>query len=157
MHTPEGRLKKTAPRPRHQPTQTLPPLDEYIQALTTRPIIIHYAEPSPLLTPPTPQRILAPQQDQAAEEPEIRTSQDLPTSIEDWYSDSETPIHQVQPVLGTTPTEILQLRDRNRPEDIADVLRTTAFKGYVHTLIQTLNGTYIQQPKRFLPLAEEAK
>ena len=67
----------------------------------------------PLLTPSTPQRILAPQQDQAAEEPEIGTPQDLPTPIEDRSSDSETPIRQVQPVLGTTPTENIQLRDRN--------------------------------------------
>ena len=110
-----------------------------------------------MLTPPTPQRIPAPQQDQAAEEPEIRTSQDPPTSIEDQYSDSETPIQQVQPVLGTTPTENLQLRDRNQLEDIADVLGTTAFKGYVHTPIQTLDGIYVQLPKWFLPLDKEAK
>ena len=70
-------------------------------------------EQSPLLTPSTPQRILAPQQDRAVEEPEIGTSQEPSISIEDRYSDSETPIHQVQPVLGTTPTENLQLRDRN--------------------------------------------
>ena len=113
LHTPECRLKKTATRPHQQPMQTLPRLDEYIPALMTRLIIIHYMEQSPLLTPPTPQRILAPQQDRAVEEPEIRTSQDLPTSIEDRSSDSETPICQVQPVLGTTPTENLQLRDRN--------------------------------------------
>ena len=31
LHTPNCRLKKTATRPRQQPTQTLPPLDEYIQ------------------------------------------------------------------------------------------------------------------------------
>ena len=62
LHTPEWRLKKTAPRPHQQPTQTLPPLDEYIPTLTTRPILIHYTEPSPLLTPSTPQRIPAPQQ-----------------------------------------------------------------------------------------------
>ena len=157
LHTPECRLKKTAPRPCQQPMQTLPPLDEYIPALMTRLILIHYVEESPLLTPSTPQRILAPHQDQAAEEPEIGASQEPLTSIEDWYSDSETPIHQVQPVLGTTPTENLQLRDRNRSEDIADILGTTAFKGYVHTPIQTLNGIYVQQPKWFLPLGEEAK
>ena len=93
--------------------QTLPPLDEYIPALTTRPILICYMEPSPLLTPQTPQRIPAPHQDQAVEELEIGTPQDPPTSIEDRSSDSETPIHQVQPVLGMTPTENLQLRDRN--------------------------------------------
>ena len=63
LHTPECRLKKTAPRPCQQPTQTLPPLDKYIPALTTRPILIPYTEQSPLLTPLTAQRIPAPQQD----------------------------------------------------------------------------------------------
>ena len=77
-------------------------------------------------------------------------------SIEYRSLDSKTPIHQIQPVLGMTPTENLQLRDRNQPEDIADILGTTAFKGYIHTPIQTLDGIYIQQPKWFLPLAEEA-
>ena len=82
-------------------------------------------------------------------------SQEPLTSTED--SISETPVCQVQPVLGMTPIENLQLCDRNQLEDIADILGTTAFKGYVHTPIQTLDGIYIQQPKRFLPLAEEAK
>ena len=79
----------------------------------TRLILIRYMEPSPLLTPSTPQRILAPQQDRAVEEPEIRTPQDPLTPIEDRSSGSETPICQVQPVFSTTPTENLQLRDRN--------------------------------------------
>ena len=63
LHVPEHRLKKITRRPHQQPTQTLPPSDEYIPALTTRPILIRYTEPSPLLTPSTPQRIPAPQQD----------------------------------------------------------------------------------------------
>ena len=63
LHTPECHLKKTAPRPCQQPMQTLPPLDEYIPALMTSLILICYTEPSPLLTPMTPQRIPAPQQD----------------------------------------------------------------------------------------------
>ena len=108
-----------------------------------------------MLTPSTPQRILAPQQDQAIAEPEIGIPQDPLISIEDRSLNSKTPIHQ--PVLGTTPTENLQLRDRNQLEDIADVLGTTAFKGYINTPIQTLDGILIQQPKQFLPLAEEAK
>ena len=54
LHTSECRLKKTARRPRQQPTQTLPPLGEYIPALMTRPILIRYTEESPLLTPDTP-------------------------------------------------------------------------------------------------------
>ena len=43
------------------------------------------------------------------------------------------------------------------PEDIADVLGTTAYQGYVNTPLQTLDSIVVQQPKRFLPLAEEAK
>ena len=43
------------------------------------------------------------------------------------------------------------------PEDITDVLGTTAYQGYVNTPLQTLDGIVVQQPKRFLPLAEEAK
>ena len=77
-------------------------------------------------------------------------------SIEDRSSDNETPICQVQPLLGTTHRENLQLQNRSQPEDIADVLGTTAFQGYVNIPLQTLDGIIVQQPKRFLPLAEEA-
>ena len=64
--------------------------------------------------------------------------------------------HQVQPLLGTTHRENLQLRNRNRPEDITDILGMNAFQGYVNTPLQTLDGIVVQQHKRFLPLAEEA-
>ena len=77
--------------------------------------------------------------------------------IADRSSDSDTLTHQVQPLLGTTHRENLQLQNRNRPEDIADVLGMNAFQGYVNTPLQTLDGIVVQQPKRFLPLAEEAK
>ena len=61
------------------------------------------------------------------------------------------------PLLGTTHRENLQLRNRNSPEDNSDVLGTNAFQGYVNTPLQTLDGIVVNQPKRFLPLAEEAK
>ena len=32
-----------------------------------------------------------------------------------------------------------------------------AYEGYAQTPIQTLDGMYVNQPKHFLPLAEEAK
>ena len=70
-------------------------------------------EPSPLLTPPTPQRIPAPQQDQVTEELEIETFSEPLMPIEDRSLDNETPICQVQPLLGTTHRENLQLRNRN--------------------------------------------
>ena len=38
-----------------------------------------------------------------------------------------------------------------------DIHGTAAFKGYIHTPIQTLDGIYVNQLKRFLPLAGEAK
>ena len=63
LHTSERQLKKTTTRSHQQPTQTLPLSDEYIPALMTRPILIRYTEPSLLLTPSTPRRIPAPQQD----------------------------------------------------------------------------------------------
>ena len=34
---------------------------------------------------------------------------------------------------------------------------TNVFQGYVNTPLQTLDGIAVNQPKRFLPLAEEAK
>ena len=114
-------------------------------------------EPSPLLTPPTPQRILSPQQDQVLEELETETFSEPLMPIEDRSLDNEASICQVQPLLGTTHRENLQLQNRNQLEDIADVLGTTAFQGYVNTPLQTLDGIVVQQPKRFLPLAEEAK
>ena len=67
------------------------------------------------------------------------------------------PVRQVSLLLGTTPRENLQLQNRNSPEDISDVLETHVFQGYVETPLQTLDGIVVNQPKRFLPLAEEAK
>ena len=60
-------------------------------------------------------------------------------------------------MLGTTHRENLQLCHRNSPDDISDVLGTNAFQWYLNTPLQTLDGIVVNQPKRFLPLAEEAK
>ena len=93
--------------------QTSPPLDECVFALMTRPILIHQTEESPLLTSLSSQEILAPQQNQASAESELVTPKEPSTSTTEQHSISETPIHQVEPVLGTTPTENQQLQDRN--------------------------------------------
>ena len=143
LHVPKHRLKKTTQRLCQQLTQTLPPLGECIPVLKTRPILICSMEPSPLLTPPTPQRIPAPQQDRVAEELKIEIFPEPLTSIEDRSLDNKTLIHQVQPLLGMTHRENLQLQNRNQPEDIADILGTTAFKGYVNTPLQTLDGIIV--------------
>ena len=85
--------------------QTSPPLEECVFASTTRPILIHQTEESPLLASLTSQEILAPQQDRASAESELVTPQEASTSTTEQHFISETPIHQVKPVLGTTPTE----------------------------------------------------
>ena len=60
-------------------------------------------------------------------------------------------------LLGTTPQENCQLQHRNTPDDISDILGTCIYQGYVETPTQTLDGIMVNQPKIFLPLAEEAK
>ena len=84
-------------------------------------------------------------------------SKQPPKPAEDRASDSETPVRQVTPLLGTTPRENIQLQHRNSPDDISDVLGTHIYQGYVETPLQNQDGIVVNQPKRFLPLAEEAK
>ena len=99
-------MQKTTPRPSQQLVQTSPPLDKHVFASVTRPILIHHAEESSLLaSPPTSQEIPAPQQDRASAESELLTSQEPSTSTMEQHPVSETAIHQVKPVLGTTPME----------------------------------------------------
>ena len=80
-----------------------------------------------------------------------------PKPAEDRTSDSETPIRQITALLGTTPQENRQLQHRNTPDDISDILGTRVYQGYVETPLQTLDDIVVNQPKRFLPLAKEAK
>ena len=128
----------------HRPIQMAPPMDEYTTGFQIRPTLVLY-DYSPLLAPlmteeSTPQAVLQP-----------------PKPTEDKASDSETPISQVTPLLGTTLWENHQLQHRNTPDDISDILGTHIYQGYVETFLQTLDGIMVNQPKRFLPLAEEAK
>ena len=70
---------------------------------------------------------------------------------------ADTLISQVTPLLGITPHESTQLQSTNTSEDIKEILGTRAFQRYVDTPIQTLDGIVVNQPKHFLPLAQEAK
>ena len=145
LQKPACRLQKTVPRPNQQLVQTSPPLDECVFAPVTRPILVCHAEESPLLVSLTSQEIPAPQQDQASEESKIVTPQESSIPTTEQHSISETPIHQVEPVLGMTPTENWRLQNRNRPQDVTDILGTAAFEGYVKTPIQTLDSIYVMQ------------
>ena len=135
--------------------KTVSPTDDCIPGLQTRPILV-FTEPSPLLAPSTPQTP-ALQQDSVTEEPTSEPVPQSPKPTEDRSLDSETPVQQVSLLLGTTPRENLQLWNKNSPEDISDVLGTHVFQGYVEIPLQILDGIVVNQPKRFLPLAKEAK
>ena len=124
--------------------QTAPLTDEYTMGFQFRPTLV-LDDYSPLLAPLT------------TEESTSKTVYQPPKPTEDKASDSEIPISQVTLLSGTTPRENCQLQHKNTPDDISDILGTRIYQGYVETPIQTLDGIVVSQPKRFLPLAEEAK
>ena len=88
---------------------------------------------------------------------EVFKSTKQPKSPAVTTSEGETPISQVRPLLGTTPSENNEIQHRNMPDNILDILGTRVYQGYVETLLQTLDGIIVNQSKQFLPLAEEAK
>ena len=49
----------------------------------------------------------------------------------DHHPVNATPVHPVEPVLGTTPLENRWLQNKNQPQDITDILGMTAYDGYV--------------------------
>ena len=99
------RLQKPALGTSQDFVQTSPPPDELLFALWNRPILICQPEESPLITSLLSQEIPAPQQDRASIESELLTPQEPLTSTTDHHSVNETPVHLVEPVLGTTPSE----------------------------------------------------
>ena len=82
------------------------------------------------------------------------TRQETTTDV---ISTADTLVSQVTPLLGITPRESTQLQSTNTPEDIKKILGTRAFQRYVNIPIKILDGIVVNQPKRFLPLAQEAK
>ena len=78
-------------------------------------------------------------------------------NMTDIISTADSLISQITPLLGITPHESTQLQSTNTPEDVEEILGTRALKRYVDMPIQTLDGILVNQPKRFFPLAKEAK
>ena len=132
---------------RDKPVQSAPPIDEYTTGIQTRPTLV-LDDNSPLLTPLMTEEYTM----KAVFQPTEQLK-----SMADTTSEGETPVSQVTPLLGTTPSENNQIQHRNTPDDISDILGTRVYQGYIETLLQTLDGIIVNQPKWFLPLAEEAK
>ena len=142
FQAPVPKLKRNKCKLNQKPTQSAPLTDEYTTGFQIR-LTLVLDEYSPLLAP------LMTEEAKPVSQP--------PKPTEDRTSDSETPIRQVTPLLGTTPWKNHQLQHRTTPDNISDILGTHVYQGYVETPLQTLDGIFVNQPKRFLPLAEEAK
>ena len=144
------KLQKEKHEQDQQPLQsTSPPKDEYLVGIQTRQTLV-IEDNSFLLTPLT------------IDEPEWKETFPMmkqPESMADTIPEgkTETLISQVMPLLGTTPSKNTQIQHRNTPEDISDILGTRVYQRYVDTPLQILDGIVVNQPKRFLPLTEEAK
>ena len=145
---PMPKLQKEKPEQDQQPLQSAPPLkDEYLVGIQTRQTLV-IEDNFSLLTPLT------------IDEPEWKETFQMtkqPESTADTIPEGEILIGQVTQLLGTTPSENTQIQHRNTPEDISDILGTRVYQRYVDTPLQTLDGIIVNQPKWFLPLAEEAK
>ena len=145
---PMPKLHKEKCEQDQQPLQSALPLkDEYLVGIQTRQTLV-IEDNSSLLTPLT------------IDEPEWKETFQTKKQLEsttDIILEGETLVSQVTPLLGTTPSENTQIQHRNTPEDISDILGTRVYQRYVDTPLQTLDGIIVNQPKRFLPLTEEAK
>ena len=145
---PKLKLHKEKHEQDQQPLQSaLPPKDEYLVGIQTRQTLV-IEDNSSLLTPLT------------IDGPEWKETVQMKKQLEsttDTILEGKTHVSQVTLLLGTTPSKNTQIQHRNMPEDISDILGTRVYKRYMDTPLQTLDGIIINQPKRFLPLAEEAK
>ena len=144
LYAPMQKSKQNKQELNQRPIQMAPLMDEYTIGFQIR-LTLVLDDYSPLLAPLT------------TEESTPKAVSQPPKPAENKASESETPISQVTPLLGTAPKENHQLQHRNTPDDISDILVTCVYQGYVETPLQTLDGIVVNQPKRFLPLAEEAK
>ena len=80
----------------------------------------------------------------------------LPTHIS--TEDNNTSCSQVvEPALGLTLAEMHHAQNEPKLTVTPQLLKIESCKDYTKTPLQTLDGIYVTQPKRFLPLAQEAK
>ena len=79
----------------------------------------------------------------------------LPTCISK-ENNNTSHTQTVQPTLGFTLAEIHRAQNE-LTLTVPQLLKIKSCKDYAETPLQTLDGLYVTQPKRFLPLAQEVK
>ena len=84
----------------------------------------------------------------------------LPTRTPNEHSLKENTMsphtQSVQPVLGFIPAEVCRT-ESNPTLTVPQLLEIEPCREYTETPLKTLDGLYVTQPKRFLPLAQQAK
>ena len=84
----------------------------------------------------------------------------LPTCISNKHTsienNSSSCTQSVQPMLGFTLAKVCQA-ESNQTLTISQLLEIEPCREYTETPLKMLDGLYVTQPKRFLPLMEEAK
>ena len=129
-----------------QPLSVLPPRDVYLNENQARHTVIIQND-----SLPTPSFATQPKRN------EIPTSSTRQETTIHANAAADTLVSQVTPLLGIMPRESTQLQSMNTQEDVEEILGTRAFQRYVDTPIQTSDGIVVNQPKHFLPLAQEAR
>ena len=66
------------------------------------------------------------------------------------------PIQPVEPVVGLTPEEQCK-KEEYLDLEFIELSGLTPSEGHITTPLQALDGIYVNQPSRFLPLAKKAK
>ena len=88
------------------------------------------------------------------------TGINLPTCISNEHTSKEnnssSRTQSVQPMLGFTLADVRRTKS-NPTLTISQLLEIEPCREYTETPLKTLDDLYVMQPKRFLPLAQEAK
>ena len=102
---------------------------------------------------------ITPQENNSSQEQDTVSLQVLPAETlydRNRLNNTAAPIQPVEPVIGLTPGK--QCKKEEDPDlTLIELLGLSPCEGYITTPLQTLDGICVNQPSRFLPLAQEAK
>ena len=147
FQVPVPKAQDNKPRKHQQQSlSVLPPRDVYLDENQARHTLVIQNNSLPTS--------LSTKQPKRKETPIPPTRQETTTDV---IPTADTLVSQVTHLLGITPHESTQLQSTNTPEGVEEILGSRAFQRYVDTPIQTLDRIVVNQPKCFLPLAQEAK
>ena len=98
-------------------------------------------------------------QNNSPQEQDVNSLQVFPTEVlydRNRVNNTAARIQPVEPVVGLTLEE--QHKKEEDPDlTLIELLGLTPCEEHITTPLQTLDGIYVDQPNRFLPLAQEAK